>query len=155
MKNVCCEMVKCSVLLTFVLRHKTFSKVSHLRLASEDYLALSSYFVFLTLVSRHFTSILVMSCLATDWLMKPIDSSLPFWNMSGTTRRRLDFSQCFSILPSLKIYKKLYLFVFEEVLSLFFNPRLPCDFHYLEVNYNFYYIFKRYCSSYSKTCFMY
>ena len=37
MKNVCGEMVKCSV-LTFVLRHKTFSKVSRLRLASEDHL---------------------------------------------------------------------------------------------------------------------
>ena len=28
------------------------------------------------LVSRHFTSILVMSCLATDWLMKPTGSPL-------------------------------------------------------------------------------
>ena len=57
--------------------------------------------------------------------------------MSGTTWSRFDFAQCFSILPSLKVYKQFHLFVFEEVLFLFFNPRLPCDFHYLEVNYNF------------------
>ena len=95
--------------------------------------------------------------LLSNWLVDETYwfSSLPFWNMSGTTWSRFDFAQCFSILPSLKVYKQFHLFVFEEVLFLFFNPRLPCDFHYLEVNYNFYYIFKRYCSSYLKTCFIY
>ena len=42
-KAICCEMLKCSV-LTFVLRHKAFSKVSHSRLASEDHLAFILYF---------------------------------------------------------------------------------------------------------------
>ena len=133
-------MVKCSV-LTFVLRHKTFSKVSRLRLASEDYLALS-FFIFVfpydwvtgLLQGHPLMPIIIIKALyihlsdelLSNWLVDETYwiSSLTFWNMSETKWSRFDFSQYFSILPSLKVYKQFYLFVFELVLFLFFKPRL-------------------------------
>ena len=115
-------MVKCSV-LTFVLRHKTFSKVSRLRLASEDYLALS-FFIFVfpydwvtgLLQGHPLMPIIIIKALyihlsdelLSNWLVHETYwiSSLTFWNMSETKWSRFDFSQYFSILPSLKVYKQ-------------------------------------------------
>ena len=48
-------MVKCSV-LTFVLRHKIFSKVSCLRLASEDYLVFILLYFCISLRLCHCTN---------------------------------------------------------------------------------------------------
>ena len=119
-------MVKCSV-LTFVLRHKTFSKVSHLRLASEDYLAFSIFiFVFphdwvTGLLQGHpLMPIIIIKALyihlsdelLSNWLVDETYwiSSLTFWNMLETKWSRFDFSQYFNILPSLKVYKQFYLY---------------------------------------------
>ena len=109
MKNICCEMVKCSVLM-FVLWQKTFSKVSCLRLASEGYLALS-FFIFVFpydcvtgLLQEHpLMPIIIIKALyihlsdelLSNWLVDENYwiSSLPFLNMSGTKWNRFDFSQ--------------------------------------------------------------
>ena len=127
MKNICCEMVKYSVLM-FVLWQRTFSKVSHLRLVSEGYLALS-FFIFVftydcvtgLLQGHPMMPIIIIKALyihlsdelLSNWLVDETYwiSSLPFQNMSGTKWNRFDFSQYFSILPSLKVYKQFYLSV--------------------------------------------
>ena len=120
-------MVKYSVLM-FVLWQRTFSKVSHLRLVSEGYLALS-FFIFVftydcvtgLLQGHPMMPIIIIKALyihlsdelLSNWLVDETYwiSSLPFQNMSGTKWNRFDFSQYFSILPSLKVYKQFYLSV--------------------------------------------
>ena len=120
-------MVRYSVLM-FVLWQRTFSKVSHLRLVSEGYLALS-FFIFVftydcvtgLLQGHPMMPIIIIKALyihlsdelLSNWLVDETYwiSSLPFQNMSGTKWNRFDFSQYFSILPSLKVYKQFYLSV--------------------------------------------
>ena len=119
-------MVKCLVLM-FMLWQKTFSKVSCLRLASEGYLALS-FFIFVfpydcvtgLLQGHPLMPIIIIKALyihlsdelLSNWLVDENYwiSSLPFLNMLGTKWNRFDFSQYFSILPSLKVYKQFYLY---------------------------------------------
>ena len=119
-------MVTCSVCI-FVLRHKIFLKVCCLRLASEDHLGLSFFiFAFLydcvtVLMQGHpLMPIIIIKALyihlsdelLSNWLVDENYwiSSLPFLNMSGTKWNRFDFSQYFSILQSLKVYKQFYLY---------------------------------------------